>query len=382
MKRLILLLLIPLLGGCGTLGGMMPGKDKAEKPAELAEIEAVVRLEPLWKKSTGDIENGNRFIQPILAGNILYTVSSTGDVTAIDATEGATIWSVDVDARISAGIGFGDGLVFVGTYDGDVIALQAGDGKQAWQASVSGEVLASPMGANGTVVVPASVDDLFGLATSDGSEKWTVSESTPRLSLRGRSRPMVRSDLVLAGFDDGKLALIRLDNGQLVWDVRVGDAVGKSELERMADVDAMPLLVNDIVYTAAFQSGVAAIHAPTSQRVWENKASTFHDMAIDSRNLYVTDDNDVVIAIDRRSGITVWRQDGFQRRGLSAPAVIGNHVLVGDREGYLHLLNTSDGRAEGRAKAGSAVLAQPVVDGLVAYVQTAGGDTAAWQLSY
>jgi outer membrane protein assembly factor BamB len=189
------------------------------------------------------------------------------------------------------------------------------------------------------------------------------------------------SDIVFAGFENGKLILVRLDNGQILWEKRVGDAVGKSELERLADLDARPILIQDTVYAAAFQSRVVSIHAPSARIVWENNTSTYQDMAADRSRLYVTDENDVVVAIDRNSGLTSWQQTAFDNRQLSAPASVGDYVVVADREGYMHLLDSNTGEQAGRVKVGSAIIAQPVVRGDTVYIQTVDGELSGWQLN-
>jgi len=369
------------LSGCSTIKSVIPGGDSEEEPAPLEDITETVSLQRVWKVSSGDIDNDSRLIQHVLAGSSLYAVSSDGLVTAVDVDNGETLWSNKLKLDVSAGAGYGDALVFIGTEEGEVVALHASTGELAWRAEVGGEILASPMAGTGTVVVSTSVDRLTGLSSVDGTQKWSLKQSTPRLTLRGRSRPLVMSDIVFAGFENGKLLLVRLENGQTLWEKRVGDAVGKSELERLADVDSRPILIKDTIYAAAYQSRVVAIHAPSSRIVWENNTSTYQDMAVDSSNIYVTDENDVVIAIDRSNGLTVWRQQAFGYRSVSAPAVADDYIVVGDREGYLHVLDKQTGEQAGRIKLGSAIASQPLVRGSTVFVQTVDGDLGGWQLN-
>jgi outer membrane protein assembly factor BamB len=262
-----------------------------------------------------------------------------------------------------------------------VVALYASNGNPAWVGDVKAGVLASPEGGQNIVVVPTSGNKLVGLSATDGTIAWNLAEPTPRLLLRGRGRPLVVSDVVLAGFDNGKLMLVRLSNGQRLWEVRVGDAIGKTEIERLADVDSRPVIVNDTVYTAAYQSRIMAIDAPSAKMLWQNEISTNRDLDVDDNYLYVVGEGDVVYAIDRISGKTVWEQDKLLNRRLTAPAVIGGHILVGDSEGYLHAINAQTGEIEGRMKTGSELLAQPVTRGQTAWVQNVDGDVIALRLS-
>ncbi len=382
-KIFILITVLIFLTGCSTIKGVIPGmgkKDNEAEPAKLESFSEKVKLQRAWKASSGKIRKNNKQIQPILVDTTLYTASSEGVITAFDAESGKQLWSRKLKLALSAGVGYGDGLLLAGTENGEVVALYASNGNPAWVGEVKGGVLASPEGGQNIVVVPTSGNRLVGLSATDGSLVWTLRESTPRLLLRGRGRPLIVSDVVFAGFDNGKMMLIRLDNGQRLWEVRVGDAVGKTEIERLADVDARPVIINDTVYTAAYQSRVIAINAPSASMIWENEISTNKDMDIDESNLYITGEEDIIFAIDYKTGKTVWEQDKLTNRGLTPPAVLGSYVLVGDKSGYLHVLEASTGEIVGRAKTGDELLAQPVTRGLSAWIQTVGGDVYAWKL--
>ncbi len=365
------------LAGCATFRG----GEEQNPPAKLGAFTETIKLDRVWKTSSGKIINSNRQIQPILVDTILYTASSEGKINAFDAETGSRIWTRKLDLNLSAGIGYGEGLILVGSEEGEVIALYASNGEPAWIGDVKGGVLASPAGGQNRVVVPTTGNKIVGLSSTDGTAIWTLSETTPRLLLRGRGRPLIVTDVVLAGFDNGKLMLIRLDNGQRLWEVRVGEAIGKTEIERLADVDARPVLIDDTVYAAAYQSRIVAIDAPTAKMIWENKISTNKDMDADDKHLYVVAEGDIVYAIDRITGETVWEQDKLVNRNLTPPAVIGSFIITGDSMGYIHLLNADTGEISGRVKTGSELLSQPVTRGSSAWIQTLDGDVIAWQLA-
>jgi outer membrane protein assembly factor BamB len=377
IRFIFLITALTFLSGCSIFGG----KEDISPPAKLEPYSERVKLIRAWKASSGKITKNNRQIQPILVDTTLYAASSGGVITAFDAETGKTLWNRKLKLNLSAGVGYGDGLLLTGTEEGEVVALYASNGNPAWVGAAQGGVAASPEGGQNVVVVPITGNKLVGLSATDGSLVWNLAESNPRLLLRGRGRPLVVTDVVLAGFDNGKLTLIRLDNGQRLWEVRVGDAIGKTEIERMSDVDARPMIVNDTVYTAAYQSRVIAIDAPTARMMWENEVSTNKDMDADEKHLYVVAEGDIVYAIDRKSGETVWEQDKFANRKLTPPAVLDEYIIVGDSEGYIHILNSATGVIEGREKAGGEFLAQPVTRGQTVWMQNLDGDIFAWQLS-
>jgi len=384
VKILILIHVLIFLGGCSTVKGVIPGMGGSDNEAEPTKLESFtekVTLQRVWKASSGKILKNNKQIQPILVDTTLYTASSEGVITAIDAETGNILWSRKLKLSLSAGVGYGDGLVLAGTENGEVVALYASNGNPAWVGEVNGGVLASPEGGQNVVVVPTSGNRLVGLSATDGSLIWTLQESTPRLLLRGRGRPLVVSDVVFAGFDNGKMMLIRLDNGQRLWELRVGDAIGKTEIERLADVDARPILIGETVYTAAYQSRLIAINAPSAGMIWENEISTNKDMDADESHIYILGEGDIIYAVDQKTGETIWEQDKLAYRGLTPPAVLGSYILVGDKEGYLHVLDASTGEIVGREKTGAELLAQPATRGNSAWIQTVDGDVYAWKLA-
>jgi outer membrane protein assembly factor BamB len=380
---LFILLFMFLAAGCSSVSDMIPGmggKEEENEPTELNKIVEIATLKGAWKKSSGEIERENRQMQPILVDTTLFAASSDGEITAFDADSGKELWSRKTKLSLSAGVGYGNGLILAGTENGEVVALYASNGKPAWVGYARGGIMASPEGGNDTIVAPVSGNRLVGLSATDGTLTWTLTEATPRLLLRGRGRPLVVSDVVFAGFDNGKIMLIRLDNGQRLWEVRVGDAIGKTEIERLADADSKPILVDETLYAAAYQSRIVAIDARNAQIIWENEISTNKDMDAGQKYLYAVGEEDIVYAIDRSTGETVWEQDGLAYRKLSAPAIIGSYILVGDGEGYLHLLNSETGELEGRQKISGRLLSQPVTRGNSAWLQTAEGDIYAFQL--
>jgi outer membrane protein assembly factor BamB len=367
------------LTACSSLPWVGKNDDEVE-PTKLEKIANPVEFKRAWRSSSGEIDGLNRQLQAIMVDTTLYAASTDGAITAFDAETGERVWSRKLKLTLSAGVGYGDGLLFAGTEDGEVVALYASNGNPAWVGEAKGGVMASPEGGKNIVVVPVSGDRLVGLSSTDGTHVWTLAESTPRLLLKGRGRPLVVADVVFAGFDNGKLMLIRLDNGQRLWEIRVGDVIGKSEIERLSDIDARPLLINETVYAAAYQSRIVAIDARNVRILWESDISTNKDMDAGEKYLYVVGEDDIVYAIDRNTGETIWEQDKLAYRKLSPPAIVGSYVLVGDLEGYLHLLDTETGEIVGREKAGGAVISQPVTRGRSAWVQTVDGDVSAYQL--
>lgn len=362
------------------LAGCDKGK-KAEPPAELVDLKPTLAVRELWSKGMGGGgENLRLSLGLAYGGGALFAASHGGKVEAIDPPSGKTLWSVNTKLDLSAGPGVGEGLVAVGTTDGDVVALDATSGKQLWRVRVNGEVLSAPLPAAGRVIVHTIDGRLRALSAADGKEQWSVEEPVPRLSLRGSAPPVLSGDNVLCGFDSGKVMAVALANGDVVWQAQVDVPRGRSELERLADVDSAVRVSGRDAYAVGFQGRVAMISLDSGQVWWGRDLSSYRGLALDDTLVYVATSDGSVVAMRRRDGTVVWQQDGLKRRQLSPPAIDGSAVVVGDYDGYVHWIDRETGKFVAREHpGGERISATPVVADGRLFVLDEGGKLAAFK---
>lgn len=372
------LLAAAVLTGCG-VSKLWRGEDNTQPPTPLVEFEPRVQITTLWKRDVGaGAEARYLKLTPAVAGERVFAAGHEGRVRAYDAESGETLWETDLDLPLSGGPGVGEGLVLVGTSEGQVAALEADSGERRWQAQVSSEVLAAPQAAEGVVVVRTVDGKLTGLAAEDGAQLWVHDRNVPTLTLRGTAPPVLRQGMVLTGFDDGTLVALALEDAQLLWESQVAMPSGRSDLERMVDIDAAPVITGNTVYAATYQGSVAGLDLDSGNILWRREISSHAGVAGDVANLYVTDERNHVWALDRFTAASVWRQDQLEAREVTAPAVLGEHVVVGDLEGYVHWLRRDDGAFAARVRVdGSPIRAAPIAAGETLYVYSHGGNLAA-----
>lgn len=383
MKRLsALLLLSGLLSGCGTLSGILGGEDNTEPPAPLQDIADPIPLKRLWNTDVG-VGFDEQYVRlvPAAEGDRLFVADRRGRVVALDAQSGKQIWSVKTGAAVSAGPGVGEQLVLVGSSDAEVLALSAADGTQVWKAAVSSEVLSVPQIDLDKVIVQTADGNVAALDAADGRQLWIYDRSVPVLTLRGTSTPAVQHGVVIAGFANGKLVALSADKGFVVWDTSVAIPQGRSELERIVDIDGDPVIVGTAVYVTTFQGRVAVLDIQTGNMGWKRDMSSHAGLGVDFSQVYVTDDNSHVWALSRSSGASEWKLDELANRQLTVPVPFDDYVAVGDLEGYLHLLSRYDGRVAARERVDSkGIRARPLVMQDVLYVYGNSGKLAAYSL--
>ena len=382
MKQLCRLAMISIsvigLSACGWWGG-----EVEIEPAELVSFEAENKVEVLWSTSVG-AGLGEKFNQLSLAvnKNVIYAVDVEGKVYAVDRADGEVIWNVDLDTAVAGGVGIGPAHVAITTEQGEVVMLSAADGAEMWRQQLSSETL-SPIQMNTELAVAQLQNGkLVAMDQNTGERRWAYDSQIPRLTLRGTSAPIVASNVTIAGFANGKLIAVRNDTGLELWQRRITVAEGKTELERLIDIDARPLYVDGVIYIVSYQGKLVAVSASDAQVLWSQKASSYQSLSAGFGNIYVSEENGFIQAFDQRSSASVWRQSALEYRQTTAPAVLGNAVVVGDYEGYLHFMSQVDGHFVARYQADSAgVRGNMVVEGGVLYVLGNSGRLVALQLN-
>jgi outer membrane protein assembly factor BamB len=360
--------------------GCSSKKEKAEPPAKLVEFKATLDVRRAWSQKVGGGSERLRLgLRPATDGARIFAGSVDGHVKAFDAVTGKVVWQIKTGLPLAGGPGYGDGALALGTSDGDLLLLDAESGMERWREAVGSEVLAAPAIGSGVVVVRSVDGRLRGFSTRDGSTIWTVEQNLPALTLRGNSAPRVAGNVVVAGFNNGRVGAYEIATGDAAWEVAVANPTGRSELERLVDVSAGLQVVATEAYVVGYHGRVVGIDIGTGVVLWQQDMSSFAGLSADFTTVYVSTDVDSVVALDRRAGAQVWRQDGLRLRDVTAPSRFANTIAVGDFEGYLHFLDTGDGHFVAREHAARGrISSAPLVVGENVIVQGDDGTLAAY----
>ena len=344
-------------------------KEDPDEPAELVKFDPEIRLDRLWRAKVGK-GLGRKYLRlsPALVADRIIAADGYGHVQAHDRFTGKRLWRVQTHTGdggffsgfrpfdrtdpsfVSGGVAVGEGMVLIGTTNGEVLALNVSDGQEVWRARLGSEVLAVAAVDEGRVFTQTIDGRLVALSASDGELLWTYDNQVPILTLRGTSSPLVEEGVVYAGFANGKVMALRAENGEPVWEHRVMLPEGRSELDRMVDVDAQPLLLGPVLFTVAYNGRVKAVTRAQGRMLWQYEFSSHLDLAQGYSQVYAVDEDDTLVALDQQTGEVVWETTAFKNRKLTAPVAYSNYVVVGDDDGYLHVLAQRDGRMLGRRK--------------------------------
>jgi outer membrane protein assembly factor BamB len=345
---------------------------KGPKPAPLPEFKPTVQTRIAWRANVGD--SGRYAFSPLVLDGAVYAAGTQGTLVRLNPERGRVAWRVDTGEELSGGVGVAGNLLLLGTAKGAVLAYDT-DGKRLWRSQVSSEVLSAPAGNQDIVVVRSGDSRVFGLNANDGSRLWEYQAATPPLTLRATpGLVIVEDNAVVSGFPGGKLIVLGLRNGAVLWETSVAVPRGDNELERIADIAGTPVVEPERICAVTYQGRIGCYETERGTQLWSRAASSAGSLGADSATLYYAEENGDVVALDKATGASMWKQEKLHARGVSSPLAFGDYVVVGDFKGYVHFISREDGSFAARARSdGSPILTQPVLLGKRVLVQTGRG---------
>jgi len=342
LKFVTFLSLLSLIS-CGSLS--------SKESDELEEIPGTFYIKPVWFKDGGEISvSAYRQLPITIDGEIIYIAGAWGKVSAMEFSNGHKIWEIETDKQILAGPGFGENTLIVTTKEAEIIALSADKGEVLWRTKLVSEVIVSPLIYDEMVFIQSIDGSLNALNVKNGEKIWIQSRTVPPLSLRGSSQPIIVEDNIVAGFADGKLVSYELASGKIVWETTIAVPRGRSDLERMVDIDGVFISQDGVIYAVSYQGRIVALSAPDGQIIWARDMSSYAGVNLEQEQIYVTDAKGHIWALDRKTGATLWRQEKLEGRIVSVPVVMDESLVVSDFTGYVHWLSKEDGRFLDRRK--------------------------------
>jgi outer membrane protein assembly factor BamB len=369
-----------LLNGCSWIKSW-GDDDDADEPAKLVEFESTLDVGKAWSTGVGSgLDKAGRQLRPAYSSGSLYAADYKGLLMAIEADSGRKRWEIKTKLPFTGGPGISGELLLMGTQNGEVFAFDASTGTQLWSATVTSEVLAAPAEADGIVVVRCIDGRVFGLDAETGQRLWIYDHNVPLLTLRGNAPILLRAGVAFIGYDGGQVVALRTDDGTLMWEQTLVTTEGRTELERLSDIDGQLVFIASDLLVSSYKNRLASLAADSGRLLWFKDISSATGVAVDRVNLALSDKDGNLWLLDRRNGAESWKQDQMLRRGLTRPAFYGSFVVVGDAEGYLHWVNISDGQFAARVKVGGKGFSgPPLVVGNTLYVMTKKGELVAFR---
>ena len=356
-----------------------------DQPAKLGPIKSTLHVKHIWSASMSD--RGAKRLRLGLGlavdGDRVFASGHKGEVAAFDFRTGHRLWRTNTRLPLGGGPAVRGNLVVVGATDGHVIALNAADGKPLWTVLINGAVISAPAVSDNVVAVRSVDGKVRALSPRDGHELWEAEQQVPSLSLRGTSTPVIVGDLIICGFDNGKVVALNAADGSQAWQAVVSAPHGRTEIERLADVDGPVSVAGKDVYAVGYHGNVTMLALESGQTWWSHKASSYRGLVLGSDDtVYMSTADGQVVALNRSNGSVIWSQGALRYRGLTAVAVSDDAVITADFQGYVHFLDKKTGAFIARVRDGRLRISnQPIVEGNEVVVINDGGRISAYRMS-
>tara|TARA_Y100001970_G_scaffold19338_1_gene21720 strand:- start:18295 stop:19461 length:1167 start_codon:yes stop_codon:yes gene_type:complete len=350
-KKFFLLSFFVIVTGCSSLGALKFWEDEEEdeiRPAELLSFNETFQTEILWSKNTGSELSYGRLLPDVYEEKV-YFISSEGELNVFNLN-GIKLFEKQTNDIVSGALTVNFSTILYGTLDGEIVALDSDSGNQIWRSQTSSEILVPPV-TNGTVAVVQSADGkLSAFNLRDGSKLWVHQTQVPTLTLRGTSIPFIEQGFLFTGFSNGRIAMIYPESGAVRLEIPISINEGASELERIQDVDSKPLVLQNYLIGASYQGNIVSIDLLEGKVSWKQEISTIKDLTTDNIRIIAANADDEILAFGLSTGAILWQQEGLKYRQISSPIHFEGKVIVGDLEGYVHILDSQDGEFIGRKK--------------------------------
>ncbi|WP_047683085.1 MULTISPECIES: outer membrane protein assembly factor BamB [Xenorhabdus] len=340
----------------------------------LPKVENQFNPRVVWDKSVGNgVGHYYSHLSPTWQGSTVYVADRHGIVKAFEIDSGKELWSTDLSektgllssrlpALLSGGLTVSGDRLYIGTEKAKVIALDSTNGKVEWESQVAGEALSHPVVSDGLVLIHTGNGMLQALNENDGSVAWSINMDTPSLSVRGESAPAIAYGAAIVGGDNGRISAVLLSQGQLIWQQRISQVTGATEIDRLNDVDMTPVISDNVIYAIAYNGNLVAMDMRSGQIIWKRDLGSVNDMVVTDNNIFIVDQDDRILSLRKSDGVTIWSQNNLLHRNLTAPEMYNGYLVVGDGEGYLHWLNMADGQFVAQHKVDSSgLLSRPVI---------------------
>lgn len=338
-----LLVALFMLGACAEVSEYVIGEDNI-KPAELSEFKQTLPVKLVWSTQLNTISGRSTVkIDPVEIDGVIYIAEPEGRVAAHKASDGSLVWEVFLEKTVSGGVGKSADAILLGTDDAEVIAIDKNTGKIQWSHKVTSEILSAPLLKDKMAITYSGDGVISAINVETGERLWANRNTVPSLSLRGTGKPLISGNSLIAGLANGKVIALDIRNGKKLWESTIAVAKGRSELQRIVDLDSDIRIADGVIYVASYQGRLAAIDESSGRIIWVRDLSSYQSLEIGNAELYLTDNQSQVWAVDRKTGATLWRQDKLKGRMLTSPVVQANYLAIGDYQGFIHWLNREDG---------------------------------------
>ena len=356
------------ISGCASDG---PNRE----PAALQPYEALVSVAQVWKTPLdGAVGDALR-----LSAHDRFVAAATtdGTVAVLDTETGAVVWQAKSPVALVAGTGFDGQRVAVIDVENGLHLFSKGE--KRWSVRLPARSYTAPLLAGGRVFVLLSDRRVAAFDQDTGAQIWLRRYAESTLVLANPGLLTAVENTLAIGIGE-QFAAVNPDNGALLWSAPLVRPRGAEDIERLADWVDGAVFAGTRVCGQAFQNAIGCLDLATRRTEWTVPFTGANGVVGDQNALYGVDAVGKVSAFETATGQAVWTQPGLTFRGVTGPVLLGQTLMVGDFEGYVHWLSRANGAVIARmATDGSPIVGKPLLVNGTAVAITQRGSLFAWR---
>lgn len=345
-----------------------------------------------WKTNIGYGTNDEKKLTSnlIVAEQKVFAMDSHGKITAIDLKTGTKVWhsetspAGDAGETLGGGIAYDNGIIYASTSFGDVMALNANDGKSLWTRHVTTPMRIAPTIKDGRVFVVTIANELFALNSKDGEVLWDHAGLPETTGLLGGGTPAIDGNVVVVTYSSGEIYALRVENGYQLWTDALSASVSIDSISSITHIRARPVIYQGIVYVVSHGGKIAAIDINSGVRLWHRDLSGIRTPAVNGDYIFVITNINELICMNRHTGEAYWSTampatDNKTKLFWAGPVIAGNALVITGSNGEVVFYNPENGQKLHHISTREKFMLSPVVAQQTLLALSEDGDVTAWR---
>lgn len=288
--------------------------------------------------------------EPVGQRGIIYTIDAGGLVQAFAISSGKRLWQTLVPEKnaqrrnsiLGTGIALDNGKLYVALGTGEVVALEATNGNEVWRVNLNSPVRSAPAIYGGRLYVITADNKLTALAEDDGRTLWQHYAFLESVSLLGKAAPALDKGIGVAVFASGEVIGFRPENGSILWTESLGAARMNDAGAEINDIRARPVIADDRVFVVSSGGLLSTMDLKTGSVIWEREIAGINQPWLAGNTLYVVSSYAELVALDATTGKILWVNQLVQwkdpekkkeRLVWTGPIMAGNRLILTNSEG-------------------------------------------------
>lgn len=337
-----------------------------------------INLRRTWYKNIFYYEDfAKSFVySPIITNQKIFNIDSSGDVSAFSLKTKDLLWHKRIFEKLwlknykVAHLGACDDKLFAVAGVNQIKALNQNNGEILWQKDLSVIFNSTPICDGDRVYISSSDNKTFALNAKNGEIIWIHYGISKSLAIFGSAQPVVYKDVLIASYSSGEIYAINKKTGENLWSQDLNSSQLHNSDFFLNDIDATPLVKDDIVYAIGNGGFMKAIALKSGEDIWEKPIASVVDFWLAGDFLYVINSDNKLLVIYKNDGGVKWiiQLPDFKNPKKIATKfnyigiiMAGDKLLVSREDGELFIISPFDGKIEKTFSLNKKVLHVPII---------------------